>query len=115
MKKIVGILLILSIIFITVGCAECISTEYETVEVKVTDAHHKGVWMQPMKVGKTTTYINHPAKYKITVEYDGKEYVIDDRDTYNKYKDKLGQTTNATLEIKTYDDDSVRYNIISLE
>ena len=101
--------------FSLVGCAKCISTEYENVEVNIVDEYHRGMYTTPMRVGKVTTIQTHPAVYRITVEYNDVEYTISGSDTYNKYKDKVGQTTIGTLEIRTYDDGSVRYDITSLD
>lgn len=103
------------LMFSLVGCAKCISTEYENVEVNIVDEYHRGMYTTPMRVGKVTTIQTHPAVYRITVEYNDVEYTISGSDTYNKYKDKVGQTTIGTLEIRTYDDGSVRYDITSLD
>lgn len=101
--------------FSLVGCAKLISTEYENVEVNIVDEYHRGGYVTPIRVGKVTTTVIHPAVYKIMVEYKGIEYTISGSDTYNKYKEKVGQTTTGTLEIRTYDDGSVKYNITALE
>lgn len=98
-----------------VGCAKCISTEYENVEVVIVDKYHRAMWMQPIRAGKVTTMITHPAVWRITVEYNGVAYTVNGRDTYDKYKDKIGHTTIGELEIRTYDDCTVEYNIVSLE
>ena len=103
------------LMFSLVGCAKCISTEYENVEVNIVDEYHRGMYTTPMRVGKVTTIQTHPAVYRITVEYNDVEYTISGSDTYNKYKDKVGQTTIGTLEIRIYDDGSVRYDITSLD
>jgi hypothetical protein len=108
------LLLILGIISCLTGCAECISTEYKTVEVKIVNKYHRARWLQPHRVGKVTTFITHPAVWRITVEYEGVEYFIHGSNTYYKYKDKIGETTVGTLEIKTYNDGTVKYDIISL-
>ena len=108
------LLSLLGIISCLAGCAECISTEYENVEVKIVDKYHRPMWMQPIRSGKVTTFITHPAVWRITVEYEGVEYSINGNNTYNKYKDKIGETTVGTLEIKTYDNGTVKYDIISL-
>ena len=108
-------LLIAATIFSLVGCAECISTEYENVEVNIIDEYYRAMWLQPVVAGKVTTVITHPAQYSITVEYNGIEYSINDSYTYKKYEDKVGQTAIGTLEVRTYDDGSVKYDIISLE
>ena len=114
-KKIIAILLCVVLVFSLVGCAECISTEYENVEVTIVDKYHRGVWLQPIRAGKVTSFITHPAVWRITVEYNGAEYTVSGSETYNKYQDKIGQTTIGELEIKTYDDDTVKYDIVSLE
>ena len=98
-----------------VGCAKCISTEYEIVEVTVTDKWYKPMTMTPVRAGKVTTFVTSPAIWQITVDYNGVDYKISGSDTYNKYKDKIGQTVNGKLEIRTYDDGSVRYDIVSLQ
>ena len=114
-NRIFAIFLLIVLIFSLIGCAKCIGTEYKNVEVTIVDEYHRAEWLQPMIVDKVTTFITHPAVWKITVEYNGAKYTIDDKDTYNKYKDKIEQTTIGELEIKTYDDGTVEYNIVSLE
>ena len=114
MKKILSIMMIICLIITLTGCAKLVSTEYENVEVNVVDIYHKAMWLQPMRCGKVTTFITHPARYETIIEYEGIEYTIDDRDTYDRYKDKIGQTAIGTLEILTYDDGTVKYNITEL-
>ena len=101
--------------FSLVGCAKCINTEYQTVEVEIVDEYHRGMYMTPIYVGKVMTMQTHPAEYRITVKYNDVEYSISGSDTYEKYKDKIGEYTNGTLEICTYDDGTVKYDILSLE
>ena len=98
-----------------VGCAKCISTEYEIVEVTVTDKWYKPMTMTPVIAGKVTTFVTSPAIWQITVDYGGVKYKISGSDTYNKYNDKIGQTVNGKLEIRTYDDGTIRYDIVSLQ
>jgi hypothetical protein len=114
MKKIISIMMIICLVVSLAGCAELVSTEYENIEVNVVDTHHRGAWVQPIRVGKVTTYITHPAKYEVTVEYNGKNYTVDDKYAYNKYKDKTGQNIVGVLEIRTYDDGTVEYDITEL-
>ena len=42
-------------------------------------------------------------------------YTISGSATYDKYKNKIGQTTIGTLETRTYDDGTIKYGIVSLE
>ena len=114
-KNILMFLLIVAMMFSLVGCAKCISTEYQNVEVNVVDKYYRGTWIQPIICGKVRTVITHPAVYQIKVEYNNIEYTISDRDTYNKYKDKIEQTAVGILKINKYDDGTVRYDVISLE
>ena len=110
-----ALLLLITLVFSLVGCAKCICTEYENVEVTIVDKYYRAMWIQPVRTGKVTTFITHPARYEITVEYNDIEYTISGSDTYDKYKDKIGQIIIGELEIKTYDDGTVKYNVISLE
>ena len=114
-KKILAWLPAIVFIFSLSGCVKCISTEYKDVEVVVVNEYYRGSYITPTHIGKVTTFVTHPAVYEITVEYNGVEYTIDERGTYDKYKNKIGQTTIGKLEIRSYDDDSVKYNIVSLE
>lgn len=115
MKKIASVCVILMIFMSLCGCAKCIRTDTKTVEVKIVDKYHHGTYITPMIAGKINIMVTHPAVYEITVEYNGVEYTISGSDTYSKYKDKIGQTTNAELQIEYYDDESIIYDIISLE
>ena len=114
MKKILSIMMIICLTITLVGCAKLVNTNHESVEVSIVDIHHRAAWLQPMRCGKVTTFITHPARYETIVEYKGIEYTINDSATYNKYKDKIGQTTIGTLEIRTYDDGTVKYDITGL-
>ena len=114
-KKFITIMTIVFLIFSLGGCAKLINTEYKNVEVNIVDEYHRGRYVTPMRIGKVTTTVTHPAIYEITVEYKGIKYTISGSDTYNKYKEKVGQTTTGILEIRTYDDGSVKYDITALE
>lgn len=109
--------LMLMLAIMLVGCAKCINTETSTVQVKVTNAYHKASYttMHYSLATKTMLPQTHAAIYKITVEYDGTEYDIRDRDTYYKYSDSIGESVNGILETKKYDDGTVKYNIVDLE
>lgn len=113
--RIFTILLLPVLLFGLVGCAECISTEYKDVEVTIVDEYHCGMWLQPVPAGKVITFITHPEVWRITVEYNDIEYTISGKYTYDRYKNKIGQTTIGELEIKTYDNGTVKYDIVSLE
>mgnify|MGYP004695974939 CR=1 FL=1 len=114
-KKALFLITAIIIIVFLSGCTKCVSTETKTVQVKVTDEYHHGAWVQPILIGKTHSSIYHSATYRITVEYENIEYDIYGRDTYDKYSSRIGQYVNGVLQIKKYDDGSLRYDIINLE
>lgn len=114
MKKRKAICILLVMLLLT-GCAKCLTTTQSTVEVEITDAYYRGAWIQPILCGKTRSFITHPAVYHITVEYDEIEYTISGSETYYKYKDCVGERVNATLEIREYDNGTVRREIVGLE
>lgn len=86
------------------GCKKCVSTEYEYVPVKITDAESRSAYSYPVRVGKTTSIRVVPASYNTVVEYDFVEYSLSSSETYYKYRDKIGKTAKGKLETKRYDD-----------
>lgn len=115
MKKIISIIAIMCLIFALTGCTQCISTEYENVEVNIVDKYYEESETEYYLIGSIIGTNEIPEIYEITVEYNNVEYTISGSDTYNKYKDKVGQTAIGTLQIRTYDDGSVRYDITELQ
>ena len=97
------------------GCKKCVSTEYEYVPVKITDAESRLAYSYPVRVGKTTSIRVVPASYNTVVEYDSVEYSLSSSETYYKYRDKIGKTAKGKLETKRYDDGSMKIRIVSLE
>lgn len=117
-NKILCILATLLIfVFTLTSCAKCIGTETSTVQVKVTDEYYMAAYttMYYNPATKTMLPMSHPADYRIIIEYNGVEYNFYDSDTYEKYSDRIGEYVNGTLEIRKYDDGTIRYNIVELE
>ena len=115
MKRIVAIIAAISCMFVLCGCAKLIAEEYSTVSVLVVDSHYTPARIMPVTAGKVRTFVTHPARYYICVEYDGIEYSISGSDTYSRFKDKIGETANAQLRTRTYDDGTIKRDIISLD
>lgn len=118
MKKVLySIAMMFIFVFFLTGCTKCISTETSTVQVKIIDEYHRAAYttMYYSPATKTMMPQSHSAVYSITVEYNGVEYDISGSDTYNKYSDKIGEYVDGILEIKKYNDGTVRYNIVDLE
>lgn len=118
MRKIVCILSsLLILMMIMTGCAQCINTETETVSVTVVDSYYCSsyITMQYNPATKTSIPITYPAVYKIMVEYENTRYTVTGQKTYEVYAEKIGETTNGTLETKTYDNGTVKHRITELE
>lgn len=112
---IAGVLLAVVVAVIIICSPKLESEAEEGVKVKIVDEYHRGMYVTPIKCGKSTIMQTHPARYEITVAYNGEEYTIDDEDTYEKYYDKIGQMVNATMLIRSYDDGSIKYKLIELQ
>lgn len=115
MKKVTTILILLLIsAFMLTGCAKCIDKKEESVKVKIVNEYYKPEEQRITTMsGKIRIYTSH-AVYAITVDYDGIEYSLTDEDTYRKYHGRIGETVQATLCTKTYDNDEVKRYIIRL-
>lgn len=114
LKKILFSVILFSILILS-GCAKLVSTEETKVQVKIVDESYKPEDILPMYNGKDWYTMIEPAEYNIFVEYKGEQYEINDKDTYEKYADKIGEYANGTLRTKKYDDGSERYKIIGLD
>ena len=110
MKKLIMMILICSIFF--TGCSEIISEERLDIAVTVTDSHYSGAWTSIIPVGDIYVTTYYDAEYYIYLTYEGKEYSINDEDTYNKYKDKVGEDVKATLVVEKYDNTTTKSKII---
>lgn len=105
----------ISCVFVLCSCAKLLNEEYSTVSVIVVDSHYTSPRIVPIVAGKVRTFVTYSAQYRIVVEYNGIEYSIGGRDTYSRYKDKIGEAANAKLRTRTYDDGTIKYDIISLD
>ena len=114
MRKIIKLFLPILILFLLAGCSRLISTEYKDVEVKIVDCYHRNSYTTFFCCGKSIIPIRHSEVNKVTVDYDDNQYVIEGKEVYYKYKDKIGETVMGVLEIKNYEDGTKRFDIISL-
>lgn len=116
MKKIISMGLVITMICLCfIGCAKCIGTETNVEQVEVIDTYHRSAWIQPLVSGKVHTFIHHPAVYQVIVSYNDVEYRVGGKEIYDKYKDRVGETVNATIEKNSYDDRTVKYSVTALE
>lgn len=115
MKKFLSLVITIVMMFSLSGCGKLTSTKYKEVEVTIVGEYYQAEYNELLYEEKTFVRRTVPAIYEIIVKYDGIEYLIDNKDTYDKYKDSIGQTTIGTLEIQTYDDGMVRMGIKELQ
>lgn len=106
MKKLISLALIAIMLLCFVSCAELVNTEMQEVEATVTDVYHRGAWVQMIFTGKVMVPISHPAEYKVTLTYKNVTLTVNDKELYDLYKDKVGETVKCDLIIKYYDDGS---------
>lgn len=114
MKKIIVAILICIMAMSLMACAKCINTETKEVEVTISDSYYQGSYITFIRSGKVNVPINHPAVYNIKATYNEKTYTVSGYDTYNKYKDKIGEKAKATLVTKTYDNGKTYNNITEI-
>lgn len=103
------------LLFCLAGCKKITNVEQETVSVLVVNKFFSPAWVQPIRAGKITTVISHPARYSIIVEYQGERYNLNTASAYRVYKDKIGQKSEAILKIYTYEDGTKTKEIIEIE
>ena len=118
MKKFLyTLIMLLAFVLALTGCTKCISTETSTVRVKVIDKYYEESFTTMVYNPSLKTVLPqaYPETYRITVEYRGIEYNFSDRDTYNKYSDKIGEYINGILETKKYDNGKIKYYIVGLK
>ena len=71
--------------------------------------------MVPIRSGKITTWIRHPAKYCVTVTYGHISTTRDSQAFYNKYKDNIGAIIECELITTYYDDGTSKQTLRILE
>lgn len=114
MKHKIIFCLILLITFCLSSCKNIVEQNYSTVEVKIVDCDYHPSYVTFIYVNKMNHPIAHPARYNTIIEYEGHSYTFSGQDIYEKYLSHIGEYTNATLEITTYDDETSSCRIIAL-
>ena len=104
MKKIILLLLIMTICCSFISCAEIVSEEIIEVDAVITEVDR-----DPMRyIGKTL----YPADYDIYFEYEGIKGSWDvNKETYALYEDKVGETIKCYLITHIYDDGSTKVTL----
>ena len=103
--------------FSLAGCtkpAKVESTEDSTVQVKIVDEYYRDSYMTSIHNVKSFRYTPCLTVYQISVEYNGKQYYLTDKESYELYHDKIGETADALLRTTKWDNGNVTYDIIGL-
>ena len=79
--------------------------------VQIVDSYENTTGGTMTLVGKTLVCTPSTTHYNIVVEHKGKEYKIDNYNTYKQFKDKKGQNVKAMMEKITYKDKKIKYEI----
>ena len=114
LRRCVALLLLIFVIVSMTACAKCIATREETAEVVITETYYRPAWTQPVWNGKFFVPIRHPAVYRVTVMYEDVEYVMSGREVYDIFVNRIGDTAVATFEVRTYDDGTLKRELIKL-
>ena len=75
----------------------------------VYDQYYKPTYMQPVRVGKVTSFITHPAQYYTYVSYGDMKETFSGAGIYRQYK--KGDTIVCELITTYYDDNTVSYKL----
>ena len=108
-KNILICCLLFSVLLI--GCVQPVESETKNVTVLITDSYYRGPIVTPIMVGKVVAAMTTPAIYEIEIKYENSTYTINGKNTYDLFKDRIGQTATGVLEIDRYDDGAVEYDI----
>lgn len=117
-KKLRIIALALYVASCITACSDnLIATETKQVKVAVIDSEFRKPYNTTSfnPATKTAMVTAHPARYRVTVQYDVFTYDITDKASYEKYGYDIGGEADATLEIKKYSDGTVKHDIVSLD
>ena len=79
--------------------------------VQIVDSYENTTGGTMTLVGKALVRTPSTTHYNIVVKHKGKEYKIDNYNTYKQFKDKKGQNVKAMMEKITYKDKKIKYEI----
>lgn len=89
--NIIGLFIIIALFCLCLsGCVKVVNTESTDVLATITDMKYRSSYITPIRCGKTTTYITHPAIYTVVIQY---EDIILEKESYELY-----ENTKAELE-----------------
>lgn len=103
-RNLYKILICIYAILCLTGCSSIKSENKIEKEVTIERVDYNPSWPQTVICGKVTTVIIHPATYNTYVSYNGKEYKLENKETYDYCKELIGEKVVATFLEKNYED-----------
>ena len=110
-KKFYSLVLLIVSLLTLCGCTKVVSSSSENVNATIVSTHHKGMWLQPVLAGKVTTFINHPEKNEVTVQYNDIVMTFNDKEFYNKCVGHDGEKVECILVTVKYDNDTEKSHL----
>ena len=102
------LLIILLAVVVCLNAPELISEEKVEVDAVITEVRHRSAI--------ATQYVKRPSDNDIYFEYEGIKGNWDtDYKTYNKYKDKEGETIKCYLITRIYEDGSEEIRLVAVD
>ena len=110
------ILMVATLLFSLGGCKKVTDTYELRVGAVVEDTYHKESWteLQYHSSTKSMSTIHHPEHHRVLIRYNNESFVLDNKNTYEYCKDKIGQSVPCILEVKEYDDGSTKEEIVAV-
>ena len=108
------LLIIFGISLLLTGCTKEINRETTSAMATVESVDYRPMWMQPMYINKTTTFITHPADWDTVINHNGVSYNLDNSSIYNYCLDKIGKEVAIELLTIYYDDGTTHTEVISV-
>ena len=107
--NVIGLFIIIALFCLCLsGCAKVVNTESTNVLATITDMKYRSSYITPIRSGKTTTYVTHPAIYIVVIQY--KDIILEKEsyELYEKYKGRIGENIECKLITKYYDNNTTR-------
>ena len=110
------IMMIVTLLFSLAGCKKVTNTYELRADAIIEDTYHKNAWTQfhYFASTKSMTTIHHPERNEVSIRYNGRIYTLDNENTYEYCKDKIGQSVPCILEVKEYNDGSLKQEIVAV-
>ena len=110
------ILMVATLLFSLSSCKKVTDTYELRVNAVVENTYHKESWteLQYNLSTKSMYTIHHPERNKVLIRYNGEVFTLDNKNTYEYCKDKIGQSVPCILEVKEYDDGSTKEKIVAV-